>query len=129
MGLQEAEINDQKLAQVRDVFCFTCWTGQRYSDIEKLTREDLMETSDGKLEWHLYTTKTQSRIKVPITPYAEDILNKYKGNKHPLPKYSNQKMNEYLKELGAYLDWDWPEKKVGYFNGKLKQDTVPFTRF
>jgi len=33
LELQYAEIENERLRKVRDVFCFMCWTGQRYSDI------------------------------------------------------------------------------------------------
>ena len=34
---------NRKLAQVRDIFCFACATGLRYSDLEQLKRTHIKE--------------------------------------------------------------------------------------
>jgi integrase len=87
-----------KLDKVRDVFCFGCFTGQRYSDIANLKRNDIKEK-----RWVLRTVKTDSSNQVPLTGFAMAILDKYKENLKPLPVMSNQKMNEYLKDLGKLV--------------------------
>ena len=83
---------NKRLEQVRDVFCFACATGLRYSDLAQLRREHIK--SD---EIRLVTKKTKEPLSVPLNPYSEAILKKYKGREKPLPVISNQKMNEYLK--------------------------------
>lgn len=124
--MQNKQIENLKLAQVRDVFCFMCWTGQRYSDIERLTWQDINKNESDELIWDLTTVKTRDRIQVPIIDYAFEIIQKYKKYENPLPHYSNQKINEYLKELGKLLKWDWIVKKVHYFNGQPNERSVPF---
>jgi integrase len=84
-----------KLDKVRDVFCFSCFTGQRYSDVANLRRDDIKGDS-----WLLRTVKTDHTNKVPLNGFALTILEKYKGAARPLPVMSNQKTNEYLKTLG-----------------------------
>lgn len=86
--------NNKKLAHVRDVFCFGCVTGLRYSDLSQLRREHLK--SD---EIKLTVTKTKQPLSIPLTPFSRVILDKYKDQLKPLPVISNQKMNEYVKEL------------------------------
>ncbi len=124
--MQNKQIENIKLAQVRDVFCFMCWTGQRYSDIENLGWQDITKNENKELIWNLTTVKTQTRIQIPIIEYAFEIIQKYKDSKRPLPQYSNQKINEYLKELGQYMNWDWVVKKVRYYDGRPKEKSVPF---
>lgn len=88
----------QRLSEVRDNFCFACFTGLRFSDIHKLKNPNI---NDSFLE--IKTEKTKDNLKIPLNIYAKEILAKYKGRYHdkPLPTgISNQKSNDYLKEIG-----------------------------
>ncbi|MCH8905173.1 MAG: site-specific integrase [Bacteroidetes bacterium] len=82
----------KRLEQVRDVFCFGCFTGQRFSDIYNLKKDDIKANS-----WSLHTQKTKESISIPLNDFAIEILKKYD---YCLPVISNQKTNKYLKELG-----------------------------
>ena len=90
---------------VRHVFVFQCYTGLAYIDVFNLKRSDIKEGIDGE-QWILTERqKTGSPINIPLLPKAVEILERYKN--HPicierdsvLPVNSNQKMNEYLKEI------------------------------
>ncbi len=124
--MQNKNIKILRLAQVRDVFCFMCWTGQRHSDIENLTWQDINKNENEEIVWDLTTVKTLTRIQVPIIDYAYEIIQKYKDSEKPLPQYSNQKINEYLKELGKYMNWNWMVKKIRYYDGRPKEKSAPF---
>jgi site-specific recombinase XerD len=91
---------NRKLDQVRDIFCFACTTGLRYSDMAQL--EWIHIKND---EIRLTVQKTSEEITIPLNPYSSSIVEKYKGSPRPLPckivngKFSlisNQKMNQYL---------------------------------
>lgn len=84
----------RRLAQIRDVFCFSCVTGLRYSDLQQLRREHI---KDGEIR--ITVKKTKELLTIPLNPYSLAILDKYKEQYRPLPIISNQKMNDYLKEL------------------------------
>lgn len=86
--------NNRTLERVRDVFCFGCFTGQRFSDISRIKREDLKGDF-----WHLRIVKTTDKIEIPLNDFAKSILNKYADEVKPLPVISEQKTNQYLKEL------------------------------
>jgi integrase len=87
------ELKSEKLEVVRDNFCFACFTGLRYSDISKLQDENI---KDDYLE--IKTEKTRDFLRIPLNQHAKALLLKNDGR---LPKlFSNQKTNEYLKELG-----------------------------
>ncbi|MCF0043628.1 site-specific integrase [Dyadobacter fanqingshengii] len=88
--------DNKKLDKVRDLFLIGCYTGLRYSDFTQLKIENISE--DGK-RLIVTTQKTQSKIYIPINLQVKAILQKY----HPsIPGViSNQKMNEYLKELAV----------------------------
>lgn len=84
-----------RLDKVRDMFIIGCYTGLRYCDLAKLNNENLI---DNKTKIKIKTEKTGEIVIIPLHKYAKGILSKYNG----IPNYeiSNQKMNEYLKELG-----------------------------
>ena len=110
------------LERVRDVFCFCCFTGLRYSDARKLSKEDVFK---GYIE--IVTQKTTDRLKIELNDYSKAILSKYEddpllGHK-ALPVISNQKMNKYLKEMGKLVGFDTPIKIV-YFKGNRRFEEV-----
>lgn len=90
------DISD-KLKMVRDNFCFACFTGLRYSDIKKLQKENI------KGEYiEFKTEKTRDSLKIPLSSFAKEIFIRNNGM---LPKQlSNQKTNDYLKELGKLAE-------------------------
>jgi len=93
------ELSSEKLRVVRDNFCFACFTGLRYSDVSKLKAENI---KDDYLE--IRTEKTRDFLRIPLNQHAKAILLKNNGM---LPKlYSNQKTNEYLKEIGELAGID-----------------------
>jgi integrase len=85
---------NKRLAQVRDVFCFACTTGLRYSDLDQLKREHIKTD-----EIRITVKKTKEQLSIPLTPYSKAILGRYKAMHRPLPVISNQKLNDYVKEL------------------------------
>lgn len=106
-AIADKEFATSRLDQVRDIFLFCCFTGLAYSDVKKLTKDHLIIGIDGERWIKINRTKTDTRSSIPVLPMAQSILDKYKG--HPkcgadktlLPVGSNQKMNDYLKEIAA----------------------------
>lgn len=86
------------IARVRDIFCFCCFTGLRFSDAQNLKRADVYEDKIS-----ISTIKTSERLEIPLGKHARAILDRYAGENLPdgkaLPSISNQKANQYLKEL------------------------------
>jgi integrase len=104
-ALEEKEITIMRLAIVRDVFVFSCYTGFAYVDVASLTANHIKIGEDGK-KWLIKPRqKTGIPEVVPIFPPALRILNKYEHqfqlstSKKLLPVPTNQKVNAYLKEL------------------------------
>lgn len=106
-AIADKEFATSRLDQVRDVFLFCCFTGLAYSDVKKLTKDHVIIGIDGERWIKVNRTKTDTRSSIPILPSAQAILDKYSN--HPkccadktlLPVSSNQKMNDYLKEIAA----------------------------
>lgn len=110
----------KRLAQARDVFCFACATGLRYSDLEQLKREHIKND-----EIKLSVKKTKENISIPLTPYSRAILKKYEGMHQPLPVISNQKLNDYVKELCKDAGINEPIEIVRYRGSKREAITYP----
>jgi integrase len=110
------------LSAVRDVFCFCCFTGLRYSDVAKLKRSDVRAN-------HIIvvTQKTIDGLIIELNNYSRAILKKYEGIRLPndlaLPVISNQKMNDYLKDLGKLIEINELQRIV-YFKGNTRYENV-----
>lgn len=93
--LYKYDFDSKKLNQVRDVFCFGCFTGLRYSDIRTLVSNHINDNMIMK-----QCVKTKDILKIPLNKYAKEILSRYKGifENKVLPIISEQKFNTYIKE-------------------------------
>lgn len=106
------------LERVRDVFCFQCFTSLRYSDVAKLKREDIVDDVV-----KVVTEKTGDTIRIELNKYSRSILEKYKDEERPLPVPSNQKMNEWIKEVCFLAGIDTPVTSV-YYKGSDRIEEV-----
>lgn len=106
-AIVDKEFATSRLDQVRDIFLFCCFTGLAYSDVKKLSKDNLIIGIDGERWIKVNRTKTDTRSSIPVLPMAQAILDKYANHpkscaeKKLLPVNSNQKMNGYLKEIAA----------------------------
>ena len=112
------------LERVRDVFCFCCFSGLRYSDAYNLTK-----SSDKGTYIEFVTQKTQETLVVQLNKYSRALLDKYKNipfaKGKALPVISNQKMNDYLKELGQLAELNELETIVYYKGNRRIEETYP----
>jgi integrase len=108
----------KRLDQIRDVFCFSCATGFRFSDLQQLKRQHIKE-----MEIRLTVKKTKEPLIVPLNRYSKEILAKYEELASPLPMISNQKFNKYIKELCKLAGIDDPIEIIRY-KGATKQSTI-----
>jgi site-specific recombinase XerD len=89
----------------RDIFVFACYTGLAYSDVKALSKNHLQVGVDGKKWIYMRRSKTNTAVRIPLLEEAAHILDCYKdhpridGTENLLPVYSNQKTNQYLKEI------------------------------
>ena len=116
--------NKQALERVRDVFLFQCFTGLRYSDVFNLRRSDI---KDDHIE--VTTVKTSDSLIIELNNHSKAILDKYKdvafeGDK-VLPVITNQKMNDYLKELAEMAGIDEPVRQTYYKGNERIDDVTP----
>ncbi|OUQ51294.1 transposase [Alistipes sp. An116] len=104
MAIYHHTFPSRRLEQVRDLFIFSCFTALSYIDVCELQPDDISTGFDGNL-WIIrkrHKTNVTASIRLLDIPIA--ILKKYKG-KLPdgklLPVISNQRVNDYLKEIAA----------------------------
>ncbi|MBU2905104.1 site-specific integrase [Arenibacter algicola] len=102
--LEEHQFTQPRLELVKDLFVFCCYTGLAYHEMANLKKEHIVKGFDGN-EWiQMKREKTSKMISVPLLPKAKTILVKYdEAGDCALPKFSNQKINSYLKEIGGIL--------------------------
>lgn len=82
----------ERLERVRDLFLIGCYTGLRFSDLTNIRPEYI---KDRRIR--IEQQKTEDKVVIPCHSIVIAILAKYKGI---LPRsISNQKMNDYLKEV------------------------------
>ena len=112
----------QALERVRDVFLFQCFTGLRYSDVFNLRRSDI---KGDHIE--VTTVKTSDSLIIELNDHSRAILEKYKDvefeNDRALPVITNQKMNDYLKELAELAEINEPVRQT-YYKGNERIDEV-----
>lgn len=124
LHLYKFQFRQAYLERVRDVFIFMCFTGLRYSDVAKLKRSDIFED-------HIFvvTKKTVDAIKIELNNISKAILAKYED--HPfendlaLPVISNQRMNEYLKEMGKIAEINTPQRIVYFLKDQRIEEVHP----
>ena len=116
--------NKQALERVRDVFLFQCFTGLRYSDVFNLHRSDI---KGDHIE--VTTVKTSDSLIIELNNHSKAILDKYKDvafeNDKVLPVITNQKMNDYLKELAEMAGIDEPVRQTYYKGNERIDDVTP----
>ena len=93
----------QKYERVRDLFIVGCYTGLRFSDLIQVRSENIINNGS---QIKIRTEKTSEIVIIPLHRLVKSIISKYHGN---LPSViSNQKMNDYLKEIGKLAEINEP---------------------
>lgn len=121
-----------RLEKIRDIFIFACFTGLRYSDFACVSSENIIE-KEGQYYLSFIPQKTNSmnaksvkRVEIPLVSIVLQILAKYKDKGvYSLPVTSNQKMNEYLKELGKLAGIDYIIQTTIYKDNQPTTEFVP----
>lgn len=93
--IMNKEFASDRLDKVRDIFVFSCGCGLAFTDVMHLEKKDVIK-KDGRLCIFKQRVKTDVDYYSVLLPCAVDVWNKYDGC---LPNLSNQKTNEYLKEI------------------------------
>ncbi|SRR6056297_107604 len=107
--LEEHQFTQPRLQLVKDLFIFCCYTGLAYHEMSTLKNEHIVKGFDGNQWIQMKRKKTDKLISVPLLHKPKMILEKYKDTEeYALPRFSNQKINSYLKEIARIVGIDKP---------------------
>jgi integrase len=106
------------LDNARALFLLSCYTGLRYSDLVSIRPEHLRGQT-----LRLTTQKTRETVTIPLQARALPIVRRMIAGE--IRAVSNQKLNDYLKELGERADITEPIEVIRYRGGKRESNTLP----
>jgi integrase len=110
-----------RLAHVRDIYCFCCFTGLRISDVKDLQSSHIDGNQIVKT-----LVKTREISAIPLSKYAQEILNRYRETIwEPLPMISHTKFNKYIKECCEKAGIVTPTSIVRFAGGIRTTETRP----
>ena len=91
--IRKKKIDIARLAKIRDLFVFECYTGLAFSDLASLSEKDFHIDESGN-KWIIKKRhKTNVVATIPLLPIPLEILEKYN---YRLPCLTNMKYNAYL---------------------------------
>ena len=105
----------------RDIFMFQCLIGCRVSDLNRLTKANIV---DGFVEYIPQKTKMEhaNTVRVPLNQKAREILERYKDLENALlPRFSHFGYNKKIKEILKYVGID---RKVIVLDPKTREDVA-----
>lgn len=101
LKIYKHKFDDEILNQIKDIFVFQCLTGMRFGELKTVSKRTVKNNCVLLKEEKDSSKPTRE---VPLTYISNEILLKYD---YKLPILSNQKHNDYLKEI---------LKKTGFTN-------------
>jgi site-specific recombinase XerD len=103
LKVEKHQFSTGRIQSIKELFIFCCYTGLAFKEMSLLKKSDIITGFDGNLWIVVNRSKTDRDYKVPLLPTAQKILQSYKNENSDLlfPKISNQKFNEYLKEIAG----------------------------
>lgn len=116
--ITNANMPDERLAEIRDLFIIQCWTGLRISDLSRLERGNI---KDGLLS--ITAKKTRQKVVIPVTDELQTVLNKYPDRLPKIP--TDQHFNRELKKICEIAGIDEPTMAETKVNGMVVIAPVP----
>jgi integrase len=112
-----------QLELARDIFLIGCYTGQRISDYNGLTKESIKRIN-GIDYFKIKQKKTKAEVQCPITKEIREIMDKrYDGN--PPKKMFDQLLNRCIKEVGQAIELNEPIEYSITRGGMVVKDFIP----
>lgn len=105
LQLENHQFKTDRIQIIKELFLFCCYTGLAFKEMSFLKKSDIITGFDGNLWIVVKRSKTDRDYKVPLLPRAQKVLQIYNDDTSELvfPKISNQKFNEYLKEIAEII--------------------------
>jgi integrase len=116
------EFENKSQAKTRDFFCFGCLTGARYSDLNRLTKDNIQ---NGKLIYTPQKTRNPKPVELPLNELHFEIINRYKEQHKLLPRYENQSFNRMLKKACEVAELKTPTEVLNFKEKEPVTDKKP----
>lgn len=110
----------KSLERVRDLFCFGCFTVQRWSDIDRFEKSQIQ----GDV-WVFEAYKTKKETEIDLIGFVAPALDIIKKYKYELPKISLTKFNLYVKEAARVAGINSEVKIRRYVGSRLIEISKP----
>ena len=105
-AVMNVQLPNYKTAIVRDIFVFCCFTGIAYSDVKKLTHDDIHTDEKGDMWIIDNRTKTGTQFRVKLLPVARQLVEKYSSLTLPgnvvFPVKDDNSMNMSLRHVARH---------------------------
>ena len=122
MRLWNWEPDSSFRGQVRDIFCFCCFTSLRYSDAVNLRWPDI-----GPDSFRVTMVKTATSVEIQFNQWSSELIGRYVDeafrDDRVFPPISNQVMNRCLHEICKDCGIDTPVHYTWY-KGNERHDEV-----
>lgn len=112
------------LDNVRDLFCFAAYTGQRFQDVLNFNKSDLYDDV-----WTFRANKTKKATSIDLIGYARPAYTILEKHKFELPKISSQKCNEFIKQACSAAGIIEPVTIIRYTRNQEIKITGPKSDF
>lgn len=103
---------NKRLERVRDLFVFGCVTGMRFGNYSRISKQDIQ----GDFIRVVDIKSKSKKLSIPLNSISKAILEKYN---YILPNISNQKMNEFIKEVFKEMKFTEDIKKTMKYGDEL----------
>ena len=110
---------NKKFERVRDLFVFGCVTGMRFGNYNTISKNDVQ----GDFIRVIDLKSKSKNLSIPLNNISKSILEKYD---YQLPSISNQKMNEYIKDVFEELKFTDEIKKTMKYGDQLIEKNTEF---
>ena len=102
--IRDYKFTTERLQKVADLFLFQCYTGLAYEDVANLEKTDFQRNDKGILyieKQRAKRTLSGNRGVTYCTVLMDDAIRVAEKYNYELPVNTNQKYNEYLKEIAT----------------------------
>lgn len=112
------KLDNERLDKVRQMFVLQCTTGLRYSDAIKIRKNHVR----GDVIF-MNSTKTRQKLQIPLNENSKKILMDCDFDASTIT-ISNQKYNDYIKELCDHVGINQPIMRISYRGNKEIQEPL-----
>lgn len=106
----------------RDIFMVGVYTGQRVSDYNNISTENIITSPEGENFIRVRQKKTGTMVSIPVKEELKQILIKYN---YRLPHMAEQSINSCIKEVAKAAGIDEPVSVETTVGGVMRMETRP----